>query len=130
MSRELKFRVWNEFENKFMPSGFIGISDGKFIDLKNGSVHFDSDDKIVDQFTGLRDRNGKEIYDNDLVNAEFIHKNGEKDYFYNFLITYHENESAFFYDGDLGESIPLMQISKQYDLKVIGNIHENGDLLK
>ena len=130
MSRELKFRVWNEFENKFMPSGFIGISDGKFIDLKNGSVHFDSDDKIIEQFTGLCDRNGKEIYENDLVNAEFIYKNGEKDCFYNFLITYHENESAFFYDGDLGESIPLMQISKQYDLKVIGNIHENGDLLK
>ena len=65
-----------------------------------------------------------------MVNAEFVHKNGEKDYFYNFLITYHENESAFFYDGDLGESIPLMQISKQYDLEVIGNIHENGELLK
>ena len=32
--RELKFRVWNEYKNKFMQHGLIGISSGAFIDLK------------------------------------------------------------------------------------------------
>ena len=117
--RELKFRVWNEDKNKFMPSGFIGISDGKFIDLKNGSVHFDSDDKIVEQFTGLRDKNGKEIFEGDITRdsdediAKVVWDNDHAAEF-NFILSNGFDNIGF--DGD--------------DVEIIGNIHENGDLLK
>lgn len=127
MSRELKFRVWNEAKNKFMPSGFIGISDGKFIDLKNGSIHFDSDDKVIEQFTGLRDKNGKEIYENDLIKAvgknvvddtlSVVFKNGA------FCLKLGQESEPFFND-DYNIDFTLSH------LEIIGNIHENGDLLK
>ena len=119
MPRELKFRVWNEDKNKFMPSGFIGISDGKFIELKNGSIHFDSDDKIVEQFTGLRDKNGKDIFEGDIIRdsdgdiAKVVWDNDHAAEFNFFWSNGFDNMGL---DGD--------------DVEIIGNIHENGDLLK
>ena len=135
--RELKFRVWNEFENKFMPSGFIGISDGKFIDLKNGSVHFDSDDKIVEQFTGLCDRNGKEIYEGDIVICKARNDKEDKRRIGQNYISevFWDVDGWFVHDSPLCDS-PLGMFDNTpsrrpiASIEVIGNIHENGDLLK
>ena len=127
--RELKFRVWNEFENKFMPRGVIEISYGSFIDidLRNGSIRFNHGDKIVEQFTGLRDRNGKDIYENDLIRAvgknvvddtfSVVFKNGA------FCLKSGQKSRPLF-DDDCGINFILSH------LEVVGNIHENGDLLK
>lgn len=126
MSRELKFRVWNEDKNKFMPSGFIGISDGKFIDLKNGSIHFDNDDKIVEQFTGLRDKNGKEIFEGDVLKLA-----GFEGVFRVRFLKAHAMFISYQIEKDYSDSrvIRFSDLSRD-EMVIVGNIHENGDLLK
>lgn len=72
MNREIKFRIW-DIENKemlevqeldFEPTfygGRIAIRPDQYND------YFDTEDMILMQYTGLDDKNGKEIYEGDIV---------------------------------------------------------------
>lgn len=112
--REIKFRSWN---------------------IKNGSWDFDIDDLpvcdinymqskeiiILEQFTGLRDKNGKDIYEGDI----YICDNSEPQ-----IISFEES-----YDGD-GRPFNGFMVYGVYsrsdeniDIEVIGNIHENPELI-
>ena len=72
MNREIKFRIW-DVENKemlkvqeldFEPTfygGRIAIRPDQYND------YFDTEDMILMQYTGLKDKNGKEIYEGDII---------------------------------------------------------------
>ena len=82
MNREIKFRIW-DVENKemlkvqeldFEPTfygGKIAIRPDQYND------YFDTEDMILMQYTGLHDKNGKEIYDGDIVRI-IVNNNIEK----------------------------------------------------
>lgn len=133
--RTIKFRGKVEYPQKYF--GDKDIPNGRWIvgDLHLNwcypHIHIDTKDKYpinpntVGQFTGLHDKNGKEIYEGDIVRYSL---DGRKDVGY---IGFHTRSASFrviaehtdFGIGNRGELHEL-------NLEVIGNIHDNLELLK
>ena len=86
--------------------------------LERGCLNIDPN--TVGQFTGLLDKNGKEIYEDDIV--EFVNVNLP-----DCVIVY--DNGSFMY-RELGEDISLEELRLQFTVEVIGNIHDNPELMK
>ena len=132
MSRVIKFRAWDT-ENKKMLWGDIPLrlhshdGDDWFLLSDDTDSNNDYYENILQQFTGLYDKTGKEIYEGDvvLVNDHIYPKvvNWEKD----IHISYGHGESGFSYwSGFL-----ISEYGNELrSLEVIGNIFENPELIK
>ena len=68
MSREIKFRVWNVETGKWLRD-YVGINNHGVIINDRGNAEDLSlcEEAIIEQFTGLKDKNGADIYENDVV---------------------------------------------------------------
>jgi hypothetical protein len=122
--RTLKFRAWDKLEKKFTypNSGYQGhyILDlnGRFHNLQNGSG---DDDYVVQEFTGCHDAHNKEIYEGDIL--EYNHGNGINIGYVGFT------SGIFFlnYSDENNDELGYLLVS---NIKIIGNIFENKELLK
>lgn len=119
--REIRFRAWN-FESKVMlDHDFITetiIQDGEivrdFSDVLNGKDTF-----ILMQYTGLNDKNGVEIYEGDIVEDDIL---GISLYVIKFV------KGRFTMVDSEDETGSLWILSEK--CKVVGNIHDNPELLE
>lgn len=100
-------------------------------DINHGC--YDIDPETVGQFTGVRDINGKEIYEGDRVNAHWFYFDGKgeaEEKIENAVIE--EKSGCFgFYWKKYGNFISLCEINWDEDIiEVVGNIYDNPELLK
>ena len=95
---------------------------------KNGSYLGDNLRKTVGQYTGLKDSKGVEIYEGDIItipNPEEIDAPSDL-----FKVVWLTTECAWGIDAILrGPDMLLMDVSRE-DIEIIGNIHENPELLR
>lgn len=122
--REIKFRCWNKQQEKMFSWEELLIAKSEFVfEWINANKEFKFN--ISEQFTGLHDKNGKEIYEGDIVHGSYgIPPRGVTS-----VVEY--NGSAFIIKtkGHNPEEVTLRTGIECLDLYVEGNIHENPELI-
>ena len=141
MSREIKFRCWNG-EKMLRVDELVIDPDGKVSCYGFDTKWKDGDDPrkwvsdgIFMQYTGLRDVNGKEVYEGDVVMRTYgFTKSGKPKYAVDEIV-YRDEYGGFYFMGRdhiVKGSIGYTHIyggHKVNPWEVIGNVHENPELL-
>lgn len=122
--REIKFRIWDEDESIMVYDvGITPKSDGiiPYLIQENGNAEGEDrfiyfPNSILMQYTGLKDKNGKEIYEKDIIT-------------YGYQMSDETWRKGIFYLNDI-----FMKdfLEKDYykNIEIIGNIYENKYLIQ
>jgi len=141
--RTIKFRVWCKTTKHFTDIPFYSCSGGQLLWHHTGNQitisNIDDGDYVIQQYTGLKDKNGKEIYEGDVLEEHHFEDWGDKEGFDYFGVvrykTYPNDSMVLQLAGYV--TYPNAEENKNYggnrislDCEVVGNIFENKDLLK
>ncbi|AQL54534.1 TPA: hypothetical protein KG967_002868 [Enterococcus faecalis] len=129
-----KFRAWDKKYKKMMKVNQIDFEKKTvWLEADNGdhenrhTLTREFKDVILMQSTGLKDKNGVEIFEGDIVQ----YRDGE----YSYLGIVKRDCYQFFIDGiEPDDNYDFIDVSNTFDgtssLEILGNIHENPELLE
>lgn len=143
MNREIKFRVWDNKYNGWLHCGFpngVGnfvaasgrgynfqmvLDNETLTDNVHEEVPFDGSNPrwVIQQYTGLKDKNGVEIYEGDILKCKTFDGWFDK-------VGYYYNREVKYVTACSGESEISGFLYIPVEREVVGNIFENPELLK
>lgn len=128
--RRFEFRAWN-LEDKIMHTTAFPTWNGSYEVWADNKPQTETEwltngperECILMQFTGLKDKNEKDIYEGDIVGDK-----GDPNYF---VIVWDKKYASFAAKLQNNNSNLLNEINEDWmkELSVIGNVHENPELL-
>lgn len=125
--REIKFRAWNGYEWIFFDLTqrgeeihLITIEEGRFMIPRIYEIHMVNN---LCQFTGLKDKTGKEIYEGNILKAQKQYPNGVVKFMTDGRTMYIVDDKIQ-YDGS------YMYELGEFEMEIIGNIQETPELLE
>jgi len=128
--REIKFRVWNHTEGHWNGMRCKDVQSCGYLICLNGIYVIPesvSRNHTVQQFTGLLDKNGVEIYEGDVIKYHRVFESKREVIELTSCIKFQNGEFGF----DMkGFNDMFMSLGDDSDIEVIGNIFENNELLE
>lgn len=136
MKRQIKFRGKVVHDDPMVTPSSGWVDGFYYQDLEKGEIaHFIFNcpmtwqvrEETVGQFTGLVDKNGKEIYEGDIVQLDYITTSGRHRIGLSFEVKWCTQEGCWVgWDGFVENAI--QQTHKMFVVK--GNIHDNPELIE
>ncbi|MFT8725691.1 YopX family protein [Liquorilactobacillus nagelii] len=131
MKREIKFRAYSSHNHKMYPVSDIEWDiDGRIWvtadDGKNGIELIDEEAHLT-QYTGLHDKNGREIYEGDII---VTHPKSRYEAPKSGVVQFGGSCPSFGYKTEDGEEYDIWSSNAYRTYEVIGNIFENPELLE
>ncbi len=127
MSRPIKFRAWHKEERKMFDCYSVSFRHGQ-CGLTNFGMEL-WERLVLMQFTGLLDKNGKEIYEGDIMSFKADKSSPTGGQYCGTMGFHSENSKVVEWDEDRW-SLGNWRLSGELKMyEVIGNIHTNPELL-
>ena len=131
----IKFRAWDKVQNKMLLPDNIEFINGQASWAEastDGNGGYSNDGKVdgigalfeLEQFTDLKDVSGKDIYEGDIVKSNYKYAQP------NISQIIMEDGNSYITGEDLATGNEMLVSDHIGEIEVIGNVHENPELLK
>ena len=131
MKREIKFRAWDGSQMlTICRLGLRGFSHETWSSSPVSNKIHSNDSLELMQFTGLKDKNGKEIYEGDVLSLDYPIKDafGDDNSSIRIKVFIEFQGGSFWFSGE-GYTDCNWHFYNEIDREIIGNIYENPELL-